>query len=83
MEFRARAANNSFNEFITFFGERGVKVRCLNKMIQGYAKAAGYHSVTNVEATNKYIDDKVNAKMANLAAAVKAAMDDRVLDVGQ
>ena len=36
-----------------------------------------------MEATNKYIDDKVNAKMANLVAAVvEAAMDANALDSG-
>ena len=76
MEWRARTMNNSFDNFIAFFSERDVQVRRLNKMVAGRAAAAGYHSTANVKATNKYIEDKVNAKMANLSAAVEAALDD-------
>ena len=61
VEFRARTTNIGFNDFITFFGERDVEVRRLNKMVQGRVKATGHHSAVNVEATNKYTNDKVNA----------------------
>ena len=57
-------------------------MRGFNKMVAGCAAVAGYHSTANVEATNKYIDDKVNTEMANLAAAVEAAMDDCAFDDG-
>ena len=80
--FRVRTTNNGFNNFIAYFSERDAEVRHLNKLVQGRAKAAGYHSAANVEATKKYIDDKVNAKMANLAAVVEAAMDANALDSG-
>ena len=82
MEFRACTMNNSFNNFITFFSERDVEVRRLNKMVQGCAKVAEYHSSANVNSTNKYISDKVNAKLANVAAAVEAAVDDRTFNSG-
>ena len=49
-------------------------------MVQGRAKAAGYHSAANVKTTNKYIENKVNAEMANLAAAFEAVMDNRALN---
>ena len=61
MEWRARTTRNSFDNFIAFFSERDVEVRRLNKMVAGRAAAAGYHNAANVEATNKYIDEKVNA----------------------
>ena len=80
VEFRARTTNNGFNDFITFFSKHDVEVCCLNKMVQGRAKAAGYHSAANVQETHKYIDDKVDAEMANLADAFEAAMEDRALD---
>ena len=57
-------------------------VHRLNKLVRGRAKAAGYHIAANVEETNKYIDDKVNAEVANRAVAIKATMDDRALDSG-
>ena len=82
MEFRARTTNNGFNDFIVFFSERDVEVRRLNNLVQGRDKAAGYPSAANVDATNKYIDNKVDAKMANLATAVEAAMDASALDSG-
>ena len=53
VEFRARTTDNGFGDFITFFGERDIEVRCLNKMVQRRATAAGYHSAANVEATSK------------------------------
>ena len=82
VKFRARTTNNGFGGFITFFGECDVEVCCLNKIVQGRVKAARYHSAANDEANNKYIDDKVNAKMADLVAVVEAAMDDCALDSG-
>ena len=63
VEFWARRTNNGFINFITFFGERDVEVRRLNKMVQGRAKAAGYHSATNVEVTNKYIDGRTSTRL--------------------
>ena len=78
--FRTRTTNNGFNGFITYFSERGVKVRRLNKLVQGRAEAAGYHSAANMKATNKYINNKVNAEIANLAAAIEAAMGATTLD---
>ena len=51
-------------------------------MVQVRAKAAGYPSAVNVGETNQYIGNKVNAEMANLAAAFEAAMDDRAPDSG-
>ena len=80
VEFRARMTNNGFDDFITFFGERDVEVRCLNKMVQGRTKEAGYHSPTSRRPASAYIDNKVNTVMANLVAAVEAAMVGRVLD---
>ena len=74
VEFRARTTNNRFNDFIAFFSDRDAKIRRLNKLVQGRAMAAGYHSSANVEAINKYIDDKVNVEMVNLAAVDEAAI---------
>ena len=39
--FRMRTTINGFNDFITYFSERYVEVRHLNKLVQGCAKAAG------------------------------------------
>ena len=77
MEWRARTTSNGFDDFVTFFSKRDIEVRRLNKMVAGRAAAAGYHSAANVTATNEYIDQRMNAKMANLAAAVEAAMNER------
>ena len=57
-------------------------MRRLNKLVQGRIKATGYHSAANVDKINKRIDDKVNAKMANFAAAFKAALDAGAVDSG-
>ena len=58
-EFRALAANNGFDDFITFFGERDVEVRRLNKLLPSRAKAAGYHSAANVSAIEERLNDKL------------------------
>ena len=60
VEWRARTTSNGFHNFISFFSERDVEVRRLNKMVAGRAAAAGYHSAANVDEINKRIDDKVN-----------------------
>ena len=57
-----------------------VEVRRLNKLVQGRAKAVGYHSPANIDKINKRINDKVDAEMANFAAAFKAALDAGALD---
>ena len=75
VEFRARTTNDGFDDFVSFFSERNVKVRRLNKFVQGRTKAAEYHSATNVDKINKCINDKVDAEMANFAAAFEAALD--------
>ena len=80
MEWRARTTSNGFDDFVAFFSKRDVEVRRLNKMVAGRAAAAGYHSAANVTATNEYIDQRLNAEMANLAAAVEAAMNERAAD---
>ena len=80
VEFCARTTNNSFGDFVSFFSERNVKVRCLNKLVQGRTKAAGYHSAANVDEISKRINDKVNAEIANFAATFEAAFDAGALD---
>ena len=73
--FRARTTNNGFQNFITFFSERDVEVRRLNKLLPSRAKAMGYHSAANVQAIDEHIDEKVEGEMANLAALIEAALD--------
>ena len=82
VEFCARTVINGFNNFIAFFSDRDVKVRRLNKLVQGCVTATGYDSAANVDAINQHINDMVNAETANLAAAVEAAMDASALDSG-
>ena len=82
LKFRARAANNGFDDFFSFFSERDIEVRHLNKMVAGRAAAAGYHITVNVDEINKRIDDKVNTNMENFAAAFEAAKDASSLDSG-
>ena len=38
-ELCARTTHNGFNDFVSFFSERAVEVRRLNKLVQGRAKA--------------------------------------------
>ena len=75
VEFCARTTSNSFDNFVSFFSERNIEVRRLNKLVQGRAKAAGYHSAANVDDINKRTNDKVDAEMANFAAILEAALD--------
>ena len=82
VEWRARITSNGFDDFVTFFSERDVEVRRLNKLVQGRSAAAGYHSAANVDEINKRIDNKVNSKMANFAAASEAVMDTGALNSG-
>ena len=67
-------------DFVSFFSERDVEVRRLNKLVQGRAKAVGYHSAANVDEINKRINNKVDAKMANFAAAFEAALNSSAPD---
>ena len=73
--FRARTTNKGFQDFITFFSERDVEVRRLNKLLPSRAKAMGYHSAANVQAIDEHIDEKVEGEMANLAALIEAALN--------
>ena len=75
VEWRARTTNNDLDNFVAFFSKRDVEVRRLNKMVTGRAAAAGYHSAANIDEIDKRVDDRVQAEMANLAAAVEAAID--------
>ena len=75
VKFRARTANNGFDDFFSFFSERDIKVRRLNKLVQGRAKAAGYHSAANVDEINKRINDKWDTEMANFDAAFEVSLD--------
>ena len=80
VEWRARTTSNGFDDFISFFSERDVEVRRLNRMVAGRAAAAGYYSAANVDKINKRINDKVNAEVANFAAAFKAAINTSAFD---
>ena len=82
VEWHARTISNGFGDFVSFFSERNVEVRRLNKMVRGRAAAAGYHSAANVDEINKHIDDRVNAEVANFAVAFKAAIDASAFDNG-
>ena len=66
VEFRVRTTNNGFDNFVSFFSERGVGVRRLNKFVQGRAKAVEYHSAANM--INKRISDKVDTQHTPLSS---------------
>ena len=79
-EFRERVANNGFENFITFFSDRDVEVRRLNKLLPSRAKAMGYHSAANVQALDERINEKVEGEVANLAELIEAALNAGALD---
>ena len=80
MEFCTRTTNSGFNNFASFFSESDVEVRHLDKLVQGRAKATGYHSAANVDEINKRINNKVDAEMVNFAASFKALLDAAALN---
>ena len=80
--FRARTTNNGFGDFITFFAERDVEVRQLNKLVPGRAKAQGYHSAANISDLEGRLGAKIEGEVANLATALEAAMNAGVCDSG-
>lgn len=74
-EFRERVTNNGFEDFITFFSDRDVGVRRLNKLLPSHAEAMGYHSAAYVQALNERINEKVEGEVANLAELIKAVLN--------
>ena len=79
-EFRERVINNDFEDFITFFSDRDVEVRRLNKLLPSRAKAMGYHSAANVSALEERINEKVEGEVANLAELIEVALNAGALD---
>ena len=82
-ECRARTTTNGFNDFISFFGERDVEVCRLNNWCRVAPRLQDTTAPpTFRRSTSTYIDDKVNAEMANFAAAFEAALNGGALDSG-